>query len=457
MNNISIQFEDLTVFFSEEEPIVENINITIEKASVTLITGKNSSGKTTMLNVISGLIPNMHDGTVKGKKTIHGSVGMCIQYSDVFLMPTVYEELKFVLANSGFENEKIDEMIEEYADLLQVKPLIQRNMHELSGGERQKIAILCACIDQREIVVFDEPLMQTDVEFTDIFFTLIKKLQDENRTVIIASLDPIRFQALSPRVLVLEDKKIIDFPTIEGFQHFDRPLQAEDFTLDKGERLGSSQGQVLKIKDLCFSHQDDKPLIKDLNFSMNSGELVAIAGNNGAGKTTLLNLIMGIIKPQSGEIYLDGECITEKTIQERSNDIGYLFQDPSHQMFQNQIIKEISWGLERLQLSKEEINSRVEKWLEILELQSFREDHPYSLSQSVRKKVALAGVMVRNPKLVLLDEPTHGFDSSEKKKFIDIIINIRNEGHAVIAVTHDPIIKEISDQILTLGGEDEDV
>lgn len=198
----------------------------------------------------------------------------------------------------------------------------------------------------------------------------------------------------------------------------------------------SEESPLIMIKDVSYSYPNGTEALKDINLTINRGEVVGIMGKNGAGKTTLIRTLNGLIRPLSGIVYLNQETIADKSIATLSKHVGIIFQNPSHQLFANNVEDEIKFSLKSLDLSKEEIQIRINQILRDFNLEKYRERSPLNLSGGESKKLAIASIICRDPEILIFDEPTLGQDAREIEYFVSLINQEKEKGKTIIIITH---------------------
>ncbi len=209
---------------------------------------------------------------------------------------------------------------------------------------------------------------------------------------------------------------------------------------------------MIKVKDLYFSYDGKKYVLKNINLMIRDKELVIIMGSNGAGKTTLIKHLNGLLKPSKGKILVNGNNTTERTVAELSRIVGLVFQNPDHQLFAETVEEEIRFGLKNLKLDEDEIEKRVESVLREFNLEEYRDRVPFSLSGGERKKVTIASVVAMDTPVIVLDEPTMGQDYRQKRKLVDMIEKLRGNGKTVIVVSHDvEFIMELKGRVVVMA------
>ena len=445
-----LSIQDLSVSYPlKEQAALKNISLVSGEGEILLLTGGNGSGKSTLLHCLAGLIPGIFRADIKGSYHVKGHVGMALQDSDIFLLPTPEEELDFILRNQGLTLEERLQKMERLTSIFHLAPLLKRTMHTLSGGERQRLALAAAIASEAEFLMLDEPLAQLDSSFTTEFLQLLQELAACGTSILISTTFSSQYELLNAKYCWLHEGQIVWQGSKTGFH--ERWEQARKAGIDvdgKGLFTSNSSGEasrqmekkssvmpVLTLEDLSYSYGNTFTL-QDVSLSIGPGEFAALTGPNGSGKSTLLKLAAGILKPPRGIVRVKGEDIGGQSIASATAESGFLFQNPDHQIFQDKVIKEVAWSLKMRKLDPELIPARVAKWLKRLQMEQLAEEHPYSLTKTDRQWVALAGVLVREPSLLLLDEPTHGMDCASTARFMEVIMELAEAGTSVLMVTH---------------------
>jgi energy-coupling factor transport system ATP-binding protein len=441
---------ELTITYPQkEQPACQNVCLEVGTGEIVLLAGGNGSGKSTLLHGLAGLIPGIFRADVTGSCHVNGRVEMALQDSDIFLLATPEEELDFILQNQGLTSEIRLQKLERLISLFHLEALLKRTINSLSGGERQRLALAAAIASEPEVLLLDEPLAQLDSSFKTVFLQLLQELAASGTSILISTTFSSQYEPLNAKYCWLHEGQIVWQGCRGGFH--ERWEQARSAGIDvdgKGLFLQKRSDEiyhqkkdlngnnpVLALENLSFSYGDTFTL-QDVSLSMGPGELAALTGPNGSGKSTLLKLITGILKPCRGTVQVKGKDIAGQSIAGATTDSGFLFQNPDHQIFQDKVIKEVAWGLKMRKLDPKLIPTRVEKWLKRLQMEHLAEEHPYSLTKTDRQWVALAGVLAREPSLLLLDEPTHGMDCVNTARFMEVIMELVTAGISVLMVTH---------------------
>ena len=490
-----IEFKNYTFKYrSQVEPTLRDINLKIYPGEKVLIIGPSGSGKSTLANCINGLVPFSYSGDTEGTLTIKGQdpnklgifglskiVGTVLQDTDgQFISLTVAEDIAFALENDCVPTEDMHRMVDGVAEVVDVKNLLDHAPTELSGGQKQRVSMGGVMIDDVEVLLFDEPLANLDPATGKRAIELIDRIQkDQNKTIVIIEhrLEDVLYRDVD-RIVVVGEGKIVadttpdellagDILMQEGIreplyvtalkhagckirpenhpQHVDTmefaPYMAQVqnwFAESQNTKKECSGEAVLQITDLNFSYRKDQPILKNINLSVKKGEMMAIVGKNGAGKTTLSSLICGFLTPNSGSIYLNGEDISPLTIKERGEHIGIVMQNPNQMISKSMIFDEVALGLQVRGVPEDEIKERVYETLKICGLYPFRNWPISALSFGQKKRVTIASILVMNPEILILDEPTAGQDYRHYTEIMEFLKSINEErGTTIIMITHD--------------------
>ena len=490
-----IEFSDYTFKYrSQIDPTLFDINLKIFPGEKILIAGPSGSGKSTIGRCLNGLIPFANKGDVEGKLTIAGKdpnelgifglskiVGTVLQDTDgQFIGLTVAEDIAFALENDMIPVPEMRQKVEKVANLVDVDSLLQNSPSALSGGQKQRVAIAGVLVDDVDVLLFDEPLANLDPAAGKNTIALIDEIcRDEKKTVIIIEhrLEDALYRDVDRIVVVNEGRIIADMTPdellctdilsnagireplyITALKHTgckiaseSKPQHIESMNTEAyAEQVRRwyeetpsvekevSAEEVLRVSDISFSYVPGKNIIKDASFVVYKGEMVSIVGKNGAGKSTISNLICGFIKPDSGAMYINGNDISDLSVKERGEYIGLVMQNPNQMISKPMIFDEVALGLRARGVNEDEIKERVNNTLKICGLYPFRNWPVNALSFGQKKRVTIASVLVLNPDIIILDEPTAGQDYRHYTEIMEFLKRINEEhGITIIMMTHD--------------------
>lgn len=508
--------QDLVVFDkynfkykAQAEPSLFDIDLKVKKGEKILIVGPSGSGKSTLAKSLNGQIPNTFPGDLTGSCLIDGknlrdssifdlslSVGTVLQDTDgQFVGLTVAEDIAFSLENDNVDQEEMKKIVHKWADELGLVKLLDMKPGELSGGQKQSVSIAGVLVSDVPILLLDEPLANLDPQSGRKTMKLLKKLADKlGYTVIVIEhrleeallLDPDRIVViadgnlvadLSPTDLLKTDilEKIgirrplyidamkyagIDFSSYDKLADFDQ-VQILEKDLEKIENWAESQerkedeksGQnLIKIENLTFAYEKEN-ILQNLSLEIDKGEIISILGPNGAGKSTLAKLMCGFLRPDEGRIFIGGKDSKDLSIKEIADSVGFILQNPNAMISKAMIYDEVAFGLRVRGLSEEEIEEKVNKALEICGLYPFRNWPISALSYGQRRRVTIGSILVLDPEVIILDEPTAGQDFRHYTKMMEFIREINKKyGLTILMISHDMhLIEEYTDRAIVIG------
>lgn len=504
-----IEFKDFSFQYRvQAEPTVKNINLSIYEGEKVLIVGPSGSGKSTLAHCINGLVPFFYDGIVTGQLNINGNdatkmnifelskiVGTVLQDPDSqFIGLTVGEDIAFKLENYCISQDEMIDRVDKSAELVDIKKELYSSPYKLSGGQKQRVTLAGVTVDDVKILLFDEPLASLDPATGESAIELIDKMQKQNnKTAIIIEhrLEDVLHCDVD-RVIVMDKGEIIADTTIDEIIRKDilrkvgirEPLYLTALryadceindtlklknieTLELGEykeklkdwyenievyESDENQNPILELDNICFSYNNEKQILKNVSFKINKGDMAAIVGRNGAGKSTISKLVCGFYKPTSGRILFDGKDMVDYTIKERSQKIGFIMQNPNQMISKTMVYDEVAFGLKIRGLSDSEIKERVEETLRICGLYGYRNWPISALSFGQKKRVTIASILVLNPDMIILDEPTAGQDFKHYTEIMEFLVDLNKKGVTILMVTHDMhLMLEYTNKVIVLS------
>ena len=504
-----IEFKDFSFQYRvQAEPTVKNINLSIYEGEKVLIVGPSGSGKSTLAHCINGLVPFFYDGIVTGQLNINGNdatkmnifelskiVGTVLQDPDSqFIGLTVGEDIAFKLENYCISQDEMIDRVDKSAELVDIKKELYSSPYKLSGGQKQRVTLAGVTVDNVKILLFDEPLASLDPATGESAIELIDKMQKQNnKTAIIIEhrLEDVLHCDVD-RVIVMDKGEIIADTTIDEIIRKDilrkvgirEPLyltalryancEINDIlklknieTLELGEykeklkdwyenievyESDENQNPILELDNICFSYNNEKQILKNVSFKINKGDMAAIVGRNGAGKSTISKLVCGFYKPTSGRILFDGKDMVDYTIKERSQKIGFIMQNPNQMISKTMVYDEVAFGLKIRGLSDSEIKERVYETLRICGLYGYRNWPISALSFGQKKRVTIASILVLNPDMIILDEPTAGQDFKHYTEIMEFLVDLNKKGVTILMVTHDMhLMLEYTNKVIVLS------
>ena len=486
--NFSFQYR------AQKRPTLTDIDLEIYPGERVLIAGPSGSGKSTLAGCINGLNPFSNPGACTGTLTVDGvdaphsslfelsaHVGTVLQDPDgQFIGLTVGEDIAFALENSCTPQAEMHAITRHAAELVGIENHLGYAPHELSGGQKQRVSLAGVMVDQVKILLFDEPLANLDPATGKQAIELIDEIQKKTDTTVLIiehRLEDVLWRNVDRIVLVNGGTILADlrpdellsgsllaengireplYVTALRYAGVDitpdkHPAHVDSLVLDDTDTqklrdwfttrprpaAQPEREPLLEVKGLSFGYQKGQQTLRDVSFSIGKGEMVSIVGRNGAGKSTLSKLICGFETPDAGEIFLNGKPLAEENIRRRARHIGYVMQNPNQMISKTMIYEEVALGLQRSGLTEEQIREKVEATLKVCGLYPFRNWPISALSFGQKKRVTIASVLVLDPELILLDEPTAGQDFRHYTDIMEFLRGLNARGVTVVMITHD--------------------
>lgn len=486
--NFSFQYR------AQKRPTLTDINLEIYPGERVLIAGPSGSGKSTLAGCINGLNPFSNPGACTGTLTVDGvdaphsslfelsaHVGTVLQDPDgQFIGLTVGEDIAFALENSCTPQDEMHAITRHAAELVGIENHLGYAPHELSGGQKQRVSLAGVMVDQVKILLFDEPLANLDPATGKQAIELIDEIQKKTDTTVLIiehRLEDVLWRNVDRIVLVNGGTILADlrpdellsgsllaengireplYVTALRYAGVDitpdkHPAHVDSLVLDDADTqklrdwftarprpaAQPEREPLLEVKGLSFGYQKGQQTLRDVSFSIGKGEMVSIVGRNGAGKSTLSKLICGFETPDAGEIFLNGKPLAEENIRRRAQHIGYVMQNPNQMISKTMIYEEVALGLQRSGLTEDQIREKVEATLRVCGLYPFRNWPISALSFGQKKRVTIASVLVLDPELILLDEPTAGQDFRHYTDIMEFLRGLNARGVTVVMITHD--------------------
>ena len=486
--NFSFQYR------AQKKPTLQDINLDIYPGERVLIAGPSGSGKSTLAACINGLNPFSNPGECSGTLMVDGvdaphssifdlaaHVGTVLQDPDgQFIGLTVGEDIAFSLENNCTPQPEMKEIVQHAAELVGIENHLGFAPHELSGGQKQRVSLAGVMVDDVKILLFDEPLANLDPATGKQAIELIDTIQQKTDTTVVIiehRLEDVLWRNVDRIVLVNEGRILADLcpdellsgsllaengirePLYVTAMRYagiavtpeKHPAHIHSVVLDEADtaRLHSwfqaeplpapkpAPKPLLEVRNLCFGYNKGQHTLQNVSFSIGKGEMVSIVGRNGAGKSTLSKLICGFETQDSGEIYLNGKNLKDENIRRRAKHIGYVMQNPNQMISKTMIYDEVAMALQGSGLTEEQMREKVEDTLKVCGLYPFRNWPVSALSFGQKKRVTIASVLVQDPELILLDEPTAGQDFRHYTDIMEFLQGLNARGVTVVMITHD--------------------
>ena len=510
MSETVIAFNSFTFKYrSQKEPTLIDINLDIRAGEKIVIVGPSGSGKSTLAHCINGLVPFAYRGEssgtcqIKGQETkeldifqISQKVGTVLQDLDgQFIGLSVGEDIAFVLENDVVAQDEMKERVAQVAKMVNIEEYLTDSIHQLSGGQKQRVSLGGVLVNDVAVLLFDEPLANLDPATGKHAIELIDQLHRQtNKTIVIIEhrLEDVLYRDVD-RIIVMEEGRIVTegapgdilASPILSQTHLREPLYLKaleyaqipltpamhpenierlQLTNKNMEQLRNWYHQVerkttetqeeavLKVENLSFHYSNQPNTLNDVSFTLHKGEMVSIVGKNGAGKSTLAKVICGFERHQKGHIFYQNEDISKSTITQRAEVIGLVMQNPNQMISKHLIFDEVAFGLRLRGVPEAEIRERVENTLKICGLYSFRNWPISALSFGQKKRVTIASVLVLEPEVLLLDEPTAGQDYRHYTDIMQFLRHLNQQGVTILMITHDMhLMLEYTPRTLVIG------
>ena len=490
-----ISFKDFSFQYrAQKKPTLTGINLDIYPGEKVLIAGPSGSGKSTLAGCINGLNPFSNPGECKGTLTVDGvdaphssifdlsaHVGTVLQDPDgQFIGLTVGEDIAFALENSCTPQDEMHAITRHAAELVGIENHLDYAPHELSGGQKQRVSLAGVMVDQVKILLFDEPLANLDPAAGKQAIELIDEIQKKTGTTILIiehRLEDVLWRNVDRIVLVNDGTILADltpdellstsllsdngireplYVTAMRYAGIEitkekKPAHVDSVVLDGTDRkklkewfeaqpLPKDEGErekLLEVNHLNFGYTKGQQTLRNVSLSIDKGEMVSIVGRNGAGKSTFSKLICGFEDPDSGEVMFHGKDLLKENIRHRAKYIGYVMQNPNQMISKTMIYDEVALSLQKAGLPDAEIRQKVEDTLKICGLYPFRNWPVSALSFGQKKRVTIASVLVQDPELIILDEPTAGQDFKHYTEIMEFLRKLNERGVTVVMITHD--------------------
>ncbi len=506
-----IEFKNFSYTYrTQTKATLKNISFSINRGEKVLIVGASGSGKSTIAKCINALIPSSYPGSIQGSLRVNGlnpaeegifrmskEVGTVLQDTEgQFIGLTVAEDIAFALENDELPLVQMQEKVLEAARTVNVEGLLKSVPGALSGGQKQRVSLAGILVDDVDIFLFDEPLANLDPAAGKKTISLIDELnKKKEKTVIIIEhrLEDVLYKRVDRIILVEKGEIVADMSPnellctdllsqkgireplyISALKYAGCTLKAEDgpeqietmntspykaalqswFTKIALPPLRETRPTALELKDICFRYDEDRPYtVEHVSFSIQKGEMVSIVGTNGAGKSTIASIICGFNHQEKGEIFLNGEEISSLSIKQRGEKIGFVMQNQNQMISKTIIFDEVALGLSVRKLPKEQIEERVNKVLKICGIYPYRNWPVSAVSFGQKKRVTIASILVMDPELLILDEPTAGQDYAHYTEIMEFLRSInRKLNVSILMITHDMhLMLEYTDRAIVIS------
>lgn len=494
---MSVRVENLSFSYPNSEKLVlKDVNLKIQEGEMVLVTGPNASGKTTLCKCFNGLVPHATGGKLTGKVEVCGIdvmknsifelaryVGYIFQSAeDQLVTPKVKKELSFGLENLALPREILAERVEETIRSFKMEDLKDKLTFHLSTGQKQLVAIASSVIMKPKILVLDDPLSHLNKNLAKkIVKYMVKLNREEGVTIVWIAQDMEDLFKYVDRIVIVEDGSIRFDGSPTSFLHFiedwnstvflpqfielSRSLVQEGFPLSnipksmdeaidryrsvlcrptsrpirslRRKKFKPHTEKIVQIENLFFQYPNGFLALRGINLEITKGEFVLLTGENGSGKTTLMKHLNGLLRPSKGRVIIEGEDIFGTPTSKLAKKVGFLFQNPDHQLSKSKVREEMAFSLVNFGYDERKIEKRVEEFSHKLNLEPLLDRPPQELSGSEKKKVTVASILIYDPKILILDEPTANLDRAQTQNMIETLESFHNKERVTIVVSHD--------------------
>ena len=452
-------------------PALENVSFSAGHGEILLIAGASGCGKTTLIRCINGLIPRSYKGDLSGRALLFGEdistwklsqisqkIGTVLQDPERQILGTkVVNEVAFGLENLGLPRAEIAERVDQALDYLRISHLRTRETFLLSGGEKQKVALAGVLAMRPAILLLDEPLASLDPASALDTLEAVRLLADGGMTVLMVEHRVEDVMRIRPdRVMYLSAGQVRYLGNLAGLS---KVVDYREVKLPAGEILERARSDpaptpirvlpgaaaleeperteaLVRFEQVGFGYEAGTEVLHGIDLEIRRGDVIAVLGPNGAGKTTFVKHAIGLLRPKSGRVLVNGRDTREASVAQLAATVGYVFQSPSHMLFAPTVHAELAFGPSNLQHPKEQIEKEVKEALKIVNLVDQEQDPPLALSFGQQKRVTIAAILAMRSRILVMDEPTAGQDYQNYMNFMDSILQLPGFD-AILFITHD--------------------
>ncbi len=488
--SVAISIEDLTFTYQgNERPALQNIQAQVEDGTFVVVMGHGGAGKSTLCCSLNALVPKFFRGTYQGRVLIKGQevarhrvpemsrlVGLVLQDFEAQLFSTNVElEMAFGPENHCLPRQEIERRVQRYLRFVRLETLRNREPASLSGGQKQRLAIGSVLALEPRVLVMDEATTDLDPLGREEVLSVAKDIREEGRVLIIADHEP-ETAVTADQVCLMRDGQIVSqgppskilldvermqscgmktLPMVKLFhsmgwsgnpltvdtaieliqkRHFAEPRESKAKTVSSGQSKGPP---ILKAEEVRYAYPTySAEALRGIDLSIQEGDFIAILGQNGSGKTTLAKHFNGLLKPTAGRMLVRNKPTKDYSHREIARRVGYVFQNPDHQIFARTVAEEVGFGLKMQNEAPKTIERRVAEALEGAGLQGYEQKVPFTLTKGERQRVAVASVLAAQPQVIILDEPTTGLDDRHQQDMMEMLKRLNQQGHTIIIITH---------------------
>lgn len=491
---------------------LSNIELELERGQRLAIMGATGAGKSTLAMAMNGLIPHHHEGQTNGEVVVDGlstisrdvidivrKVGLVMQDPETQITgQTALADAAVGPANFGLPRETVIEKATAALEMVGMGDLLDRDTNRMSGGQKQRLVVAGVIAMESDILVLDEPTSELDPQATAEVFEIVRKLSmDGDTTTVLIEHEPELIAEWADRLIVLESGRVIfdGLPSnffgaadlvaaaglrspqvaeaanalaeagrfegsvparlAEAIEVLERwsPERGADALAARADLPGAAGPAVIEARGLGHVYPGGVAALSDVSLSISGGEFVAVLGRNGAGKTTFARHLNGLLRPTSGELLIEGRPTANRPVSDLAQDVGYVFQNPDHQIFANSVRDEVAYGLKNLGWDTDRCSERVEAVLEQVGMLDMADRHPFNLGKGQRQRLAVASVLALSPGVLVIDEPTTGQDWLGARAMMSLVGELNQAGHTILMITHDmALVAEHARRTLVFAG-----
>jgi energy-coupling factor transporter ATP-binding protein EcfA2 len=507
--------DDVTFLYPRSEtPVLDHVSLKVKRGEFVGIVGPTGSGKSSLLALMAGIIPHYISGDLSGDVLLEGKstydlslagfavhVGMVLQDPESQLFNLlVRDELVWGLENRGVARERQRELLDQVLSFFRIAKLEERITYDLSGGEKQRVAIAAAYINRPSILLLDNPTSQLDPRGAALAIESIRRVLEDHETVVMVEDKIDALVEHADRLIVFDRGRIVMEGTpkeicgslheleaaglyapqvpelVERLRSRGVSLAEEPLTVEDAARAfeplvsvarqavttnaisatdpESETDGAIQVESVAFTYPPphETPAVRDVSFTVPRAAFTAIIGQNGSGKTTLARCMSGYLKPTTGRILVSGRDVHRIRVLERARLIGYVFQNPETQLFKNSAYEDVMYGLHNLGVKGAAADERTRMALGLLNLWDKRDVHPFRLSYGDKQRLAIATIAALEPTALIIDEPTTGQDHHQAHQTMRLLDRLRQEvGITVIVITHSmTLVGEYCERVLAM-------
>jgi energy-coupling factor transport system ATP-binding protein len=463
IENLSFRYRDRAT------TAIRDVTFSAHPGEILLIAGASGCGKTTLIRCINGLIPRSYKGELSGRILLNGqettgwplakisqTVGTVLQDPERQILGTkVLHEVAFGLENLAMPRPEILSRVDQSLQYLNIASLRERETFSLSGGEKQKVALAGVLAMRPSILLLDEPLASLDPASAYETLDMVRRLADEGMTVLMIEHRVEDVLRIRPeRIMFMADGEVKYLGQLEGLEQVvdyhavklpakaviqraaHDPAPAELHVLPGAARPAPEDMPLVRFENVAFGYEAETEVLHGINLEIKRGDVIAVLGPNGAGKTTFVKHAIGLLKPKSGTVLVNGRDTRQTSVAQIASTLGYVFQSPSHMLFAPTVQEELAFGPKNLQHPKDQIEKEVKEALQIVNLADKEKDAPLALSFGQQKRVSIAAILAMRSRILVMDEPTAGQDYHNYMSFMDAILQLPGF-EAILFITHD--------------------